>query len=473
MLSYNVQLVCCAAYYVNLLETGSLRWADNCLVVIDEAHHCLKDHPYSRLIQLCRHSQLPATGRPRLLGLTASPAGRDTLPGTVVMLRQLMTNLAVDNVITVQRNVDELRLYQSIARLDTRLVSYSSSEHQLARLLRQRIAHCYLQLRQLSDVTAFRELDAFGSLSPQNVEDSASDLDSELVRCLVDVVDNLEPKDAGSKPALCILSSHVKILGHALEAVDIGLDCAYNELSILLQSNFMGSFRRAMEAGLKCDGLETLVGGYFEAQDKNDKSAETVDDDPIEATKKSATYVQLTHELESWWDSCGDGGGQSRIALVLVRTRKTADVLSKLLRCSPSLVKRQMSVALVVGHGSGGTDGGVGMTVQQQARTLQNIAQRQYNVIVATSVAEEGVDLPQCDLVIELEAPDCVRALVQVRGRARKPDSQFVVFLRDAAQKAQLHSLLVQEQHMTDAVRQIINSSNLNPNIASDSVPKD
>ena len=77
-------------------------------------------------------------------------------------------------------------------------------------------------------------------------------------------------------------------------------------------------------------------------------------------------------------------------------------------------------------------------------------------MIVATSVAEEGVDLPVCDLVIQLDAPDCVRALVQVRGRARKSNSRFVAFCHDAGQRSQLNSLLQHERHMTDAVRQII-----------------
>ena len=115
-----------------------------------------------------------------------------------------------------------------------------------------------------------------------------------------------------------------------------------------------------------------------------------------------------------------------------------------------------MSVIHIVGHGAGGSDGG--MTVQRQARTLHDIQRAKYNVIVATSVAEEGVDLPECDLVIQLDAPDCVRALVQVRGRARKTGSRFIAFCHDSRQKSQLDALLVQELHMIDAVRQVVDS---------------
>jgi len=115
----------------------------------------------------------------------------------------------------------------------------------------------------------------------------------------------------------------------------------------------------------------------------------------------------------------------------------------------------------IVGHGSGGSD--AGMTVQRQARTLHDIQHGKYNVIVATSVAEEGVDLPECDIVIQLDAPDCVRALVQVRGRARKTGSRFIAFCHDATQKSQLKSLLQQERHMMDAISHIIDNKLAQP----------
>lgn len=49
-------------------------WDDVCLVVFDEAHHCVKDHPFNRLL---REYSIPKmqSMRPKILGLTASPAG--------------------------------------------------------------------------------------------------------------------------------------------------------------------------------------------------------------------------------------------------------------------------------------------------------------------------------------------------------------------------------------------------------------
>ena len=430
---------------MNLLETGSLRWADNCLAVIDEVHHCLKDHPYRRLIQLCAHSQLDPGRRPRLLGLTASPAGRDTLGGTAMMLRQLLDNVAVQRLITVQRHVEELAQYHSTASLDVRLVTYSSSEQQLAAELRRYLLQCYLQLRQLSDGVS---LEPLSTLSRDNVEDSASQLDAELTQCLVDVLDAVEPNDPSCKLVVSFLSTHLKVVCQAVDTMDsLGLDSAYNELAILLRPDYVASFVRAEEAGLPCAALNCLVSGYLEAENKSPAR----DVGAVESMKKSATYMQLVSELVAWWDAAAGG-----MALVLVRRRSTASVLSTLLASCQSLLSRRMSVVHVVGHGGGSDD--AGMTVQQQDRTLRDIRRGKYNVIVATSVAEEGVDLPDCDVVIQLDAVDCVRALVQVRGRARRPDSRFIAFCRDAAQTAQLSALLQHERHMIDAVNQLIHS---------------
>jgi len=431
---------------VNLLEAGSLRWTDNCLVVIDEVHHCLKDHPYRRLIQLCRHSQLDVDRRPRLLGLTASPAGKDTPAATSLMLRQLLDNVAVERLVTVDRHVDDLARYHCTATLDVRHVTYSSSERLLSAELRRYVVQCYLQLSQLCDTASLRRLEALSTVSPDNVDE----LDMELIHCLTDVVDALEPKDPSCKLVLSFLSSHLKVLCQALDTMDcLGLESAYNELAILLKPDYVANFSRAEDARLPCAGLKCLVSGYLEAENK---WTAVRDDDVVESVKKSATYMQLVNELVEWLDSRCEPG----VALVLVRRRSTARVLSALLGTCQSLVSRRISVVHVVGHGAGGDD--AGMTVHQQQCTLHDIRQGHYNVIVATSVAEEGVDLPDCDVVIQLDAPDCVRALVQVRGRARRPGSRFIAFCHDAEQTAQLNALLLHERHMIDAVSHLIQS---------------
>lgn len=53
----------------------------------------------------------------------------------------------------------------------------------------------------------------------------------------------------------------------------------------------------------------------------------------------------------------------------------------------------------------------------------------QVNILVATEVAEEGLDVKSCSSVIRFDLPKTVRSHIQSRGRARQPGSEFIIFL--------------------------------------------
>jgi len=49
--------------------------------------------------------------------------------------------------------------------------------------------------------------------------------------------------------------------------------------------------------------------------------------------------------------------------------------------------------------------------------------------LVATSVAEEGLDIRQCNVVIRFDLAKTVLAYIQSRGRARKPGSDYILMV--------------------------------------------
>lgn len=51
----------------------------------------------------------------------------------------------------------------------------------------------------------------------------------------------------------------------------------------------------------------------------------------------------------------------------------------------------------------------------------------QVTLLVATSVAEEGLDIRQCNVVIRFDLAKTVLAYIQSRGRARKPGSDYIL----------------------------------------------
>lgn len=53
------------------------------------------------------------------------------------------------------------------------------------------------------------------------------------------------------------------------------------------------------------------------------------------------------------------------------------------------------------------------------------------NVLVGTSVVEEGVDVPKCNLVVMFDFPQNYRAFVQSRGRGRAKNAKYFMLVSD------------------------------------------
>jgi len=72
---------------------------------------------------------------------------------------------------------------------------------------------------------------------------------------------------------------------------------------------------------------------------------------------------------------------------------------------------------------------GVMMSQKEQIRVIESFRRGEYNVLVATSVAEEGLDIPETDLIIFYEAiPSKVRT-IQRKGRTGRHREGEIVIL--------------------------------------------
>lgn len=49
-------------------------------------------------------------------------------------------------------------------------------------------------------------------------------------------------------------------------------------------------------------------------------------------------------------------------------------------------------------------------------------------MLITTSVTEEGFDIPGCNLVISFDTPFSLKSYIQIKGRARKKNSRYVIF---------------------------------------------
>lgn len=63
----------------------------------------------------------------------------------------------------------------------------------------------------------------------------------------------------------------------------------------------------------------------------------------------------------------------------------------------------------------------------EQADTIRNFRKGTLNLLISTSVAEEGLDIPECNLVVRYGLLTNEIAQQQASGRARARDSQYSV----------------------------------------------
>lgn len=69
---------------------------------------------------------------------------------------------------------------------------------------------------------------------------------------------------------------------------------------------------------------------------------------------------------------------------------------------------------------------------RRQEEVLKRFRMHDCNVLVGTSVLEEGIDLPKCNLVVRWDAPTTYRSYVQCKGRARAAPAYHVILVSPA-----------------------------------------
>lgn len=97
------------------------------------------------------------------------------------------------------------------------------------------------------------------------------------------------------------------------------------------------------------------------------------------------------------------------------------------------------------------------MSSRAQSKVLQRFRTGAVNTLIVTSVAEEGLDIPACNLVIVMDGFKLPASYVQSRGRARNMESEYVVMCErgNAGQLRMVANAKVAEMVTRDACRDL------------------
>ena len=145
-------------------------------------------------------------------------------------------------------------------------------------------------------------------------------------------------------------------------------------------------------------------------------------------------------------ETLGIEGGER--AIVFTESRDTAEALT-------GFLGEHFSVERFVGQSD--TAGSDGMTQTEQQATLERFRTGEFEVLVSTSVAEEGLDVPEVDLVLFYEpVPTAIRS-IQRKGRTgRQADGRVAVLLaEDTRDEAYFWKARQDEQAMEDELREL------------------
>ncbi|UIP00126.1 DEAD/DEAH box helicase [Halobaculum sp. CBA1158] len=217
-----------------------------------------------------------------------------------------------------------------------------------------------------------------------------------------------------------------RMRGELQRMMDGGDSDAYTGMSVHAE---VMKLRRAVEL-VETQSVEALR-RYFERQRNAARSSG--------ASKASQRMVaepkvrEAMHKAENFDDlhpkfrrtrvllaqTLGIGGGER--VIVFTESRDTAEALTEFL--SASFDTRRFV-------GQGDKEGSDGMTQKQQQETLDAFRAGEFEVLVSTSVAEEGLDVPEVDLVLFFEpVPTAIRS-IQRKGRTgRQAEGEVVVLL--------------------------------------------
>jgi ERCC4-related helicase len=375
---------------LDALVHGFTRMARIALLVFDEAHHCMKSHDTNRIMQEFYHVESAPghlAARPYILGLSASPI-TNAKPDALEKLERNLNSICK----APTRHLDELQRFvhqPQMCRL-TYLDDPVSPSHALQKLAQ--LGRDYDISRDPYVIYLQRD----GS-RPQSRE--------KLQKVL----------ETGSTDSFKQLK--------ALHRRTTELHQQLGEwASTYLLNACLGKMRQ------KAENCSNMVGSLEMEEDVFlFKLLSSVADErskvpchELEEAYFSPKATSLLRYLEAEYT-------ESVTGIIFVKERSTAAILAHLISHHP--LTHRYSAAPFVGSSNFARKESLAdlADIKAQDAALKDFRTGKNNLLVCTSVMEEGVDISSMNLVIRFDEPANFRAFIQSRGRARMVESKFVL----------------------------------------------
>ncbi|OGM48320.1 ATP-dependent helicase dcl2 [Aspergillus bombycis] len=395
------------------LTHGFVRMSQLGLLIFDEAHHCMRRHPANMIMFDFYHPTLRKHGRdsvPCILGLTASPVVRSKSQE----MKTLESNL--DSICkTPQVHKQELTTYSH--RPELLPIIYKATDEGPGGRALQALEHAWDTADSDEDPDAIPQND---NLSNGSGEYKAlmirKTLCNEQIKRFVDRSRHIFT-ELGEWAADYYICTSVEQLRTTIRDQSLTLDWEDEERAYL--SNFLSKLPVA------------------------EVQAKLADLNHFPMSPKLAALINF---LEKYDDPEFSG-------LIFVQQRVTVSVLARLLSLHPKTRDRFRCAAYVGMSNSNCRQDMVGdwHNTKKQRGTMDDFRSGRKNLIVTTSVLEEGIDVTACRVVVCFDKPANLKSFIQRRGRARQKKSTYAIMFSTVDEHGDLRKWQVLEQAMVEA----------------------
>ncbi|XP_067839659.1 antiviral innate immune response receptor RIG-I-like isoform X3 [Heptranchias perlo] len=397
------------------------------LLIFDECHNTVKNHPYNVLMKRYLDSKLgtrPDT-LPQIIGLTASVGVGDakTVRDTVNYIIQICANLDAETISTVKKNEEELAKYVFVSQKHIREAAKRTKDP-FAEIIFGMMTQVEAMARKIYNIDKLSHI-SNRNHGTQKYEQWIVEVQK---KCKVLQMEDVE-KERQICRALFTYTEHLRKYNDAL----IINDDARTKDAVGYLELF---FNNVKEGGF--DETEQVLTKLFE--DKKQQLLK-IDADPTnENPKLSEVRRVLSEEYNS---------NPNTKTILFVRTRALADALRKWLRESQALAFLQPEMLL-------GRSKSTGMTLPSQKEALTSFRDASGSkILIATSVADEGIDIAKCNLVLLYEYVGNVIKMIQTRGRGRAQGSKCILITskKENIEKEMIN--YIQEKMMYQAIHEV------------------
>uniref|UniRef100_F6W4E1 RNA helicase n=1 Tax=Equus caballus TaxID=9796 RepID=F6W4E1_HORSE len=401
-------------------EDAGVVLSDFSLIIIDECHHTNKEAVYNNIMrrylkQKLKNNRLkkenkPVIPLPQILGLTASPGvgGATKQAKAEEHILKICANLDASVIKTVKENIDQLK-----DQIKEPCKKFAIADDTREDPFKDKLVEI------MTRIQTFCQMNPMPDFGTQPYEQWAIKMEKKAA------------KEGNRKDRVC--AEHLRKYNEALQINDtIRMIDAYNHLETFYNDEKEKKFAvledDSDESGDNGDEDEVdekkhleleetdsfLMTLFFDNKKKLKKLAENPECENEKLTKLRNTIMEHYTRTE-----------ESARGIIFTKTRQSAYALSQWITENEKFAEVGVKAHHLIGAGHSSEF--KPMTQNEQKEVISKFRTGKINLLIATTVAEEGLDIKECNIVIRYGLVTNEIAMVQARGRARADESTYVL----------------------------------------------